>query len=98
MRFLSIAAFMCLVSCSLAFSGISSKLRTQPLKENHVTNVIQYSPHTEIKRISTMLMTKQSDQKDSEGKVDGLEPKYFVALLVFFAACVYDKMVMHGGF
>jgi hypothetical protein len=34
----------------------------------------------------------------SNNKEDGVEPKYVIALVVFLLACVYDKMVMHGGF
>ena len=34
----------------------------------------------------------------SESAKDGIEPKYIVALLVFIGACIYDKIVMHGGF
>jgi hypothetical protein len=44
--------------------------------------------------------SKAPDNKPDKEVVasEGIEPKYIVALVVFLLACVYDKMVMHGGF
>lgn len=48
--------------------------------------------------INTPRSTLMATPRDSAPSQDGIEPKYIVALVVFLLACVYDKMVMHGGF
>lgn len=48
-------------------------------------------------KFSSPALHMAKDASDGDGK-EGVEPKYLIALVVFLLACVYDKMVMHGGF
>lgn len=44
------------------------------------------------------LFSSSGNDSQNQKQDKGVEPKYIVALLVFLGACIYDKIVMHGGF
>jgi len=51
-----------------------------------------------IKLYNSNRSVQPSNNNSNKPSSSGLEPKYVVALVVFLLACVYDKIVMHGGF
>lgn len=60
---------------------------------NSGNKIIQGAPGEAVgpRTLSMKLMSSSSEK-------EGVEPKYIIALVVFLLACVYDKIVMHGGF
>ena len=95
--------FVILLGLFAISSGYRMNFRSSALRKIDSKNIILNHPNFVLKSnsIITTMALRAKDPKtnvDNSSNPSGPEPKYVIAALVFIAACIFDKMVMHGGF
>lgn len=79
---------------------IQSKLsinNSKKFQQSHIlAETLLFSKKNTNTKSDNQVNTKSDNQVSSDNK--GTEPKYIVALVVFLLACLYDKIIYHGGF